>query len=103
MKDRIQLLESYLAQTPRDSFLRHALALEYIKQQKYKEAITQFNSLLQDDPEYVGSYYHLGKTLEKTGQEDLAQEVYARGMQAAKRQNDRHAFAELKEAADALS
>lgn len=103
MKDRIELLESYLAQAPHDSFLRHALALEHIKRGDNKTAITLFHALLHDDPDYVGSYYHLGKALERSGQENQAQEVYAQGMKVAKKLNDQHAFAELREAGDALS
>lgn len=94
------MLKSYLAQAPGDSFLRHALALEYLKREDNERAIALFEALLGDDPDYVGSYYHLGKTLERIGQESRAQEVYSRGMQVAKKLNDHHAFAELRQAAD---
>ena len=62
--NRIEKIHELLQQTPGDNFLRHALALEFIKIENDKEARVLFESILKDSPEYVGSYYHLGKLLE---------------------------------------
>ena len=78
-----------------DSFLQHALALEYIKVGKDEEARALFNTILKREPTYIGSYYHLGKLLERAGDFDRAIRVYDRGMEEAKLANDMHAYNEL--------
>ncbi len=92
---RIEKLQELLQQMPGDSFLRHALALEYIKLNNDKEARALFEAVLKDEPGYVGSYYHLGKLLERNGETALAIEWYEKGMQQAKEANDQHAYNEL--------
>ena len=79
----------------KDSFLQHALALEYIKIGNDVEARNLFNELLLREPSYVGSYYHLGKLLERVGDFDKAVRIYKRGMEEAKRAGDNHSYNEL--------
>jgi Tfp pilus assembly protein PilF len=79
----------------KDSFLQHALALEYIKVEDDEAARNLFNEILLREPTYVGSYYHLGKLLERAGEYDKALKIYERGMFEAKRANDTHAYNEL--------
>ena len=56
--DRIARIQAFLEQNPKDSFLRHALALEYIKLGQLNDAKTLFLAVLSDNPDYVGFYYH---------------------------------------------
>ena len=91
-----------LAQQPTDSFLNHALALEEIKLGNEAAARALFESILQRDPQYIGSYYHLGKLLERQGDETAAIEVFERGMEVAKKLGDQHALNELRGAYDNL-
>lgn len=100
--DRIALLKSYLEKTPDDSFLKHALALEYIKLTEENKAIGLFEELLAHDPDYIGSYYHLGKALERTGHPEKALIIYQKGIEMARRLKDSHSAAELQQAADDL-
>lgn len=100
--DRIKLLNQYLEKSPDDAFLNHALALEYIKAGKDEQAISLFENLLKDHPDYVGSYYHLGKALERKSQQDKAIEIYEKGMQIATKLKDQHAKSELQAAYDDL-
>ncbi|MEO7769173.1 MAG: tetratricopeptide repeat protein [Ferruginibacter sp.] len=92
---RIEKLLEYMKTAGKDSFLQHALALEYIKVDKDEEARNLFNELLLREPTYVGSYYHLGKLLERAGDFDKAIRIYQRGMEEAKRAKDQHSFNEL--------
>ena len=100
--DRIGLLKDYLEKSPGDSFLRHALALEYMKAGRDEEAIALWHVLLADDPDYSGSYYHLGKALEKAGDEDQAKEIYEKGINLTNKLNENHARNELQQALDEL-
>ena len=100
--NRIEKLQELLQQMPGDSFLRLALALEYIKLDNDKDARVLFETILKDEPGYVGSYYHLGKLLERTGETSQAIEWYEKGMQQAKAANDQHAYNELQAAYEDL-
>jgi Tfp pilus assembly protein PilF len=101
--DRIEKLKEYLLQMPADSFLRHALALEYIRIGDDEKARQQFTGLLAENPQYVASYYHLGKLLEKAGEQEEALKVYEKGMEEARHAADNHAYNELQSAYEDLA
>ncbi|HQV60999.1 MAG: tetratricopeptide repeat protein [Chitinophagaceae bacterium] len=101
--DRIEKLKEFLKASPTDSFLQHALALEYIKLGNDEEARRLFEELLNREPGYVGSYYHLAKLLERNDHTDEAITVYERGMEEAKKAGDNHAFGELRGAYEELT
>jgi len=100
--ERIEKLKSFLAQQPNDNFLRHALALEYIKIGDESAARQLFEQILSDSPEYVGSYYHIGKLLERIGEPQLAIEWYEKGMFHAKALKDQHSYNELQAAKEEI-
>jgi len=99
---RVEKIIEMLKVSPGDSFLRHALALEYIKSGNNQEALALFVALLSDNPDYLGSYYHLGKLYEKMDMVSQAAETYTNGIEIAKKQGDRHSLNELMMAADEL-
>ena len=70
--ERIEKLKEFLAASPEDSFLRHALALEYVKIGDEQQARSLFEELLARDENYIGSYYHLAKLLERLDEIDNA-------------------------------
>ncbi|MGH2563066.1 MAG: tetratricopeptide repeat protein [Ginsengibacter sp.] len=100
--DRIEKLKEFMKTSGKDSFLQHALALEYIRAGHDKEAVKLFDEILKREPTYIGSYYHLGKVLEKMGDNANALIVYERGMEVAKEVNDRHSYKELQTAYEEL-
>jgi Tfp pilus assembly protein PilF len=95
MTERIEKLKAYLKDTPRDSFLNHALALEYVKTGDEENARKHFEINLEHDPAYVATYYHLGKLLERIGEREAAITTYERGMEQAKAAKDMHSYNEL--------
>lgn len=100
--DRIEKIREFLQATPNDNFLRHALALECIKTGEDAKARELFEAILEQSPDYVGSYYHLAKLLEKMQENTLAIEWYERGMVAAKKAGDKHSYNELQAAYEDL-
>lgn len=100
--NRIEKLLEYMETADKDSFLQHALALEYIKIGEDEKARALFNELLLREPTYVGSYYHLGKLLERVGDFDKAIRIYKRGMEEAKKAGDHHANSELQGALEEI-
>ena len=100
--DRIKKLKEFLEASPQDAFLNHALALEYIKLGNDDQALVLFENILEKDPGYIGSYYHLAKLLERAGHTATAVKVYEQGMEAAKNAGDNFAYGELRNAYDEL-
>ncbi len=100
--DRIEKLKEYLKANDKDSFLQHALALEYIKAGDDLEAKNLFNEILRREPTYIGSYYHLGKLLERLDDSEKAIKIYERGMEEAKKAGDNHTYNELQGAYEDL-
>ncbi len=101
--ERIEKIIEMIQNNGADSFLQHALALEYIKISKDDEALHQFTELLTREPDYIGSYYHLGKLHERNGRITEAIAVYENGMIIAKKLNDNHSFSELRGAYEELA
>lgn len=101
--DRIARLKEFLVATPEDAFVQHALALEYIKAGDDAAARALFEDILTRDPGYVGSYYHLAKLLERSGDNEQAIAWYEKGMIAARNAGDNHALNELRMAYEELT
>jgi len=101
--DRIEKLKEFLKINPADSFVQHALALEHIKLGDDEQARALFEELLNRQPDYVGSYYHLAKLLERNGKTEEAISVYEKGMEETKKVGDNHAFGELRGAYEELT
>jgi len=100
--NRIEKLNEFLQSNPADSFVRHALALEYVKLGDDLAARKLFEELLEKDPAYVGSYYHLAKLLERNNATEEAIRWYEKGMEQAKKMKDEHAWQELRGAYEEL-
>lgn len=94
MSRKDQLLE-LLQASPKDAFLRFALAKEWEKEGNDATALNLYRSLLNDQPEYVGTYYHLGKTLERIQRPREAWKIYTRGIAVTKQAGEQHAMREL--------
>ena len=100
--NKIDKLKEFLKATPNDSFLQHALALEYIKVGDEGAAKLLFENILTNETGYVGSYYHLGKLLERINDNQAAMTVYQTGMKEAKLAKDNHSYNELQAALEDL-
>ena len=101
--ERIEKLKQFLQASPGDSFIQHALALEYIKLGDDSTARRLFEELLDREPAYVGSYYHLGKLLERNNDNDGAIKCYEKGMEEARKAGENHAYGELRGALEELT
>lgn len=100
--DKVQKLAFNLKKNPNDSFSKFALALELLKRDQVSKAIILFESILEQDPDYLGVYYHLGKLYQQTGNAQLAGELFTKGIQLADEQNNTRTKSELSEALETL-
>jgi Tfp pilus assembly protein PilF len=99
--DRIDQLLKFLQLNSRDSFVKYALALEYINEGDDAKGKFYFNEILQNDPDYVGTYYHLGKLYERLNEKSLAKETYREGLKRSEGKDGR-TYQELQEALNQL-
>lgn len=100
--DRIARLKEFLALDPGDLFSAHALALEYVKMGDDGAARAMFEGILQRDPAHTGTYYHLGRLLERSGDLEGAKGVYERGIAMAISLKENHTANELRSALEEL-
>lgn len=97
-KTRLENLQKYLLDDPKDSFLRYALAIELINVNEVHQALEIFRDLISEDPEYLATYYQYGKTTEESGAILEAIEIYKLGLIIAEKQNNTRTVKELKQA-----
>ena len=97
-EERISQLKSFLEIDPKDSFTRFALAQEYQKLGDWEKVLSAYESILADDPKYLGVYYHLGKLYFNADQPEKAKISFMQGIQIAEEQGDLHAKSELQSA-----
>lgn len=95
---RIEKLLEFLRENPNDSFVRYALATEYVSAGDDETALKYYEDLLKSDPDYVATYYHLGKLMQRRKNEERANILYKAGIAQAKLKNDQHSLAELQTA-----
>ena len=92
---RLAKLLEFLENDPNDPFVLYALATEYNTSNDTEQALGYYLKLVSEHPDYVGTYYHLGKLQEKLGESESALATYQKGMTAARNKRDMHAFSEL--------
>lgn len=100
--EKIAKLAMYLKKNPNDSFSKFALALELLKQNEVTKSRVLFESILKQDPEYLGVYYHLGKLYEQIGFLQQAHDLYTEGIELAKNQKNGKTESELKDALELI-
>ena len=88
-----------IEQNPGNSFARYGLAMEFANSGDLESAVREFDSLVNDDPNYSAAYFHGGQALEKLGRLDQARDYYRRGIEVTR---DPHARGELEAALDIL-
>jgi tetratricopeptide (TPR) repeat protein len=96
--ERLALIREMLKQNPGDPFLKYAAALEHKKTGDVHTALTYLTELSVDVPDYLATYYQLGKLHEEHNRLNEAIEIYQMGILVAEKQGDNKALSELREA-----
>ena len=102
MSTRLELLKRYLIEDPSDSFLRYAIAMEYISSNDQNDALEQLKNLINDDPDYLAAYYMAAKAAENLNLIPLARKFYETGISVATMQKDLHTASELRAALEMI-
>lgn len=99
---RINALKSFINSDPNDSFSRYALALEYVKAGRHNDAVQEFETVRKNNPDYVATYYQLGKLYQQLGKLHDAEKTFRTGITVAAKINDDHTRSELEAALEEL-
>ena len=73
---RIDQLDEMLESEPLDVFLNFALAMEYVKAERFDEALSQFARVTEIDPDYCVGYAQHASTFVRMGRKDYAAEWF---------------------------
>ena len=93
--DRLALLTEILATNPDDSFARYGLAMEYSKAGQIDEAIQEFKTLIEKNPDYTPAYFMAAQALANASRIDEAKRWRVDGISSARRTNNTHAQSEM--------
>lgn len=96
--ERLGQLFQFLSLDPADAFTRYSIAYEYMGLEKYDKAAEHFGILIQEHPDYLGTYYHYGACLLELDKKQEAEAIFEAGMVKARDARDSHALAELQTA-----
>jgi Tfp pilus assembly protein PilF len=102
IRPRIEQIKSMLQNEPEDAFLQYALATEYVAGEQLNEGREVFEKLVEAQPDYVATYYHLGKLYETISEREKAEATYETGIEIAVKIKDLHAKSELQDALNNL-
>jgi thioredoxin-like negative regulator of GroEL len=94
---RRQQLEAMLVETPDDAELRYFLAMEHASQGDDTASARLLDELTQASPDYVPAYLQLGQVLLRLGRDSEARAGLERGLSAARRCGNDHAFGEMQQ------
>ncbi|MCX8483117.1 MAG: hypothetical protein ORN50_06010 [Crocinitomicaceae bacterium] len=95
---RLDQLNAFLADSPNDPFVHYAIAQEYRKMEELDNAHSKYIELVENYPNYVATYYHLGKLQIELAKKEEAMVTFDKGIEIAKELKDQHSLAELQSA-----
>lgn len=93
---RREQLESMLADSPDDTFLRYALAMELENEEEHERSLNLHRGLMDESPPYVPSFFMSGQQLADLDRIDEAKQTLEQGIAHAEEQGDQHAVAEMR-------
>jgi predicted Zn-dependent protease len=101
--DKIAMLTEILAQHPTDAFARYGLAMAYAAEGKNDDALREFTTTIEHNPDYVPAFQMSAQTLLKLGRTGEARQRLTDGLAAAARTSNAHAASEMQAMLDDIS
>jgi len=101
--NRLEKLESMLADDPNDQLLKYMLAMELDKTNNHERSLSLLGELMNGEPPYVPAFLMAGQQHVAIGQSDEARSAWQAGIQAAQAANDEHAAGEMTQFLNELS
>jgi predicted Zn-dependent protease len=101
--DKIERLKEILTLDPKNSFARYGVAMELVSRGDTAAALSEFDILLSNDPDYTPGYFMAAQTLAGAGKKPEAIARLKAGIGCAARAGNSHALSEMQTMLDALS
>jgi len=101
--DRIAMLSEILTVNPEDSFARYGLAQEYSNAGQIEQALKEFKTLIEKNPDYTPAYFMAAQALAKASRVDEAKRMLVDGISSARRTGNTHAQSEMTAMLEELS
>jgi len=93
--DRLAMLREILTANPEDSFARYGLAMEYSRTGQIDQALQEFKTLIEKNPDYTPAYFMAAQTLASASRVDEAKRWLVDGVSCARRTGNAHAQSEM--------
>jgi predicted Zn-dependent protease len=93
--DKVAGLREILEQDPTNAFARYGLAMELASQGETDAALSEFDQLRTDHPDYVAGYFMAAQTLVRARRTQEAKQHLADGIACARRTGNQHAQREM--------
>jgi predicted Zn-dependent protease len=93
--NRIAMLSEILAANPEDSFARYGLAMEYAKAGQVEQALQEYRTLIEKNPDYTPAYFMAAQTLATASRVEEAKRMLVDGISSARRTGNTHAQSEM--------
>ena len=101
--DKIAALTEILTQNPGDSFARYGLAMAYAAEGRNEDALHEYVTATEHNPDYVPAYQMSAQLLLKLGRSNEAKARLGEGLAACERTGNTHAASEMGAMLDDLS
>jgi predicted Zn-dependent protease len=101
--DKIAMLTEILEQNPDDAFARYGLAMEHASLGHTDVALSEFDLLLKQHPEYTAGYFMCAQTLLKSNRIGEAKKRLQQGIDSAQKTGNEHARGEMQAVLDDIS
>lgn len=95
-------LKEILTMDPKNSFARYGLAMELAGRGEIEAALSEFATLLEQNPDYTAGYFMSAQTLSGAGRNAEAIERLKAGIACAARTGNTHAKSEMQGMLDEL-
>jgi len=89
------MLSEILTANPEDSFARYGLAQEYSNAGQIEQALKEFKTLIEKNPDYTPAYFMAAQTLAKAERIDESKRMLVDGISSARRTGNNHAQSEM--------
>ena len=89
------MLSEILTENPEDAFARYGLALEYSKAGQIEQALAEFKTLIEKNPDYTPAYFMAAQMLASASRIDEAKRMLVDGISSAVRTGNKHAQSEM--------
>jgi len=101
-KSRLEQFKEFVEMDPTDTFSRYALAMEYLGEGQFSEAVNHFKEVIKLDSTYSAAYFQAAIASQKANQLGQARTFLNEGIEVAEKKGDWHTRDEMKVALQEL-